>query len=458
MTGLLLRGMRLLALVAMQVALTGAILYALAAVGNSAAQPARWPELAGLMLAALAASRLLPKQPARLRQALWALGGIPLVLLLLKSMMGGGLAPGAGWERLLDTRIRNAQELVFCTISLIVILRRAVTLPALHAFDLARLFKRQVLTLAAVLLAAPLLQADLAGPAAQAALTGYVLVFMAGALLAIVLGQLPPTLGAARQRRLALGGLLPPALVLALGAALLSIVSPGARGLVVAVAGGLRDLLLVPVALLGIIASGISLGLLSLLQSDNPAPQPTPTPGPETAATPMAELLTDSLAAAPPPPWITAAGYVLTILILIAIAWLALGWLRRPEPAADEPAGERESVWSWRQLADDLRGLAAGLGGRRNRPDGDDPSAAASRVRRAYRGFLRLAAERNRQRQQHQTAREFLPDSAPLAARHSARLTELYEQARYGRDLPPEAAAEAEAAARSIQAEAKSTP
>ncbi|HEY1013746.1 MAG TPA: hypothetical protein VGE07_13630, partial [Herpetosiphonaceae bacterium] len=360
MSGGILRGTRLLALATMQVALVTAILYALGAAGGGT-QPARWPELAALMLAALAADRLLAKQPAGLRQAVRALAGAPLVLLLLKSMLGGGLAPGAGWDRLLDTRLRSAQELVFCALGLIVILRRAATLPALHGLDLANLFKRQVLILAGVLLCAPLLESDLTAPAAQATLGGYVLAFVAGALAAIVLGQLPPALGAAKQRRIAAGGLLPAALIIAAAAAMTSAVSPGMRGLVVAALGGLRNLLLVPIALLGLIAGAISRFFIALApRRADLTPIPTPTPGPEGAALPPQML--EPLPPMPTPPWVTALSYSLTILLLLVGAWLALRWLKQREPAAEEPAGERESVWSWRQLGADLRGLAAGLG------------------------------------------------------------------------------------------------
>lgn len=155
------------------------------------------------------------------------------------------------------------------------------------------------------------------------------------------------------------------------------------------------------------------------------------------------------------PPWLQLALRVffalLPVLLILALLLLARRRARRLA-AADE---ERESLWSWAGLAEDLRGL---LGGLRKRPRpgglraalarlrGGDP---ASRIRRSYIRLLLLGEERQQPRPTPQTPHEYAPTAGallPLAAQPVDTLTEAYERARYNPDGV--SASDAEAAER----------
>jgi hypothetical protein len=127
---------------------------------------------------------------------------------------------------------------------------------------------------------------------------------------------------------------------------------------------------------------------------------------------------------------------LLPVLLILGLLLLARRRARRLA-AADE---ERESLWSWGNLAEDLRGLLGGLrkppraGGLRAalaRLRGGDP---ASRIRRSYIRLLLLGEERQQPRPMPQTPREYAPTAGallPLAAQPVDALTSAYEQARY---------------------------
>jgi hypothetical protein len=143
------------------------------------------------------------------------------------------------------------------------------------------------------------------------------------------------------------------------------------------------------------------------------------------------------------PPWLQVVLRVffalLPVVLILALLLLARGRARRLL-AADE---ERESLWSWAGLAEDLRGL---LGSLRKPPRdgglravlaslrGADP---ASRIRRSYIRLLLLGEQRQQPRPTPQTPREYAPTAGallPLAAQPVDVLTEAYERARYNPD------------------------
>jgi hypothetical protein len=140
------------------------------------------------------------------------------------------------------------------------------------------------------------------------------------------------------------------------------------------------------------------------------------------------------------PPWLQTIIRIffalLPILIILGLLLLARRRLRH-QPAADE---ERESLWSWAGLADDLRDLLAGLRGS-PRPGGLRAALAAlrggdpaSRVRRSYIRLLLLGEARERPRPAPQTPREYAPAAGallPAATQPVDTLTDAYERARY---------------------------
>lgn len=140
------------------------------------------------------------------------------------------------------------------------------------------------------------------------------------------------------------------------------------------------------------------------------------------------------------PPWLRVAIRIFFALLpIVAILGLLLLARRRVRrgPAADE---ERESLWSWESMAEDLRGLL----GHWRRPRRDDGLRAAlarlrggdpaSRIRRSYIRLLLLGEARERPRAAPQTPREYAPAAGallPAAAEPIDQLTGAYERARY---------------------------
>jgi hypothetical protein len=127
---------------------------------------------------------------------------------------------------------------------------------------------------------------------------------------------------------------------------------------------------------------------------------------------------------------------LLPILLVIGLLLLARRRLRRQQDTDEE----RESLWSWSSLADDLRGLLA----RRRRPSRDGGLRAAlarlrggdpvSRIRRSYIRLLLAGEARNQPRAARQTPREYAADAGtmlPAAAQPIETLTAAYERARY---------------------------
>jgi len=140
------------------------------------------------------------------------------------------------------------------------------------------------------------------------------------------------------------------------------------------------------------------------------------------------------------PAWVEALirGFCAIVPILLIISLFLIARRRTTrKPDADE---ERESLWSWSGLANDLRSLLAKLGttkraeGLRDalaRLRGDDP---ISRIRRSYIKLLLIGEERSQPRLAPQTPHEYASNAStllPAAAQAIAGLTDAYERARY---------------------------
>jgi Domain of unknown function (DUF4129) len=140
------------------------------------------------------------------------------------------------------------------------------------------------------------------------------------------------------------------------------------------------------------------------------------------------------------PPWLQTLIRIffalLPILLILGLLLLARSRARR-RVGLDE---ERESLWSWAGLADDLRDLLAGLRG--SKPAGGLRAALAalpggdpaSRVRRSYIRLLLLGEAHEQPRRAPQTPHEYAPAAGamlPAAAQPVDALTDAYERARY---------------------------
>lgn len=143
---------------------------------------------------------------------------------------------------------------------------------------------------------------------------------------------------------------------------------------------------------------------------------------------------------------------------------------RRPRRAVVRPASEqRDSVFSWGHLLDQLRHIATRLLGRfRRSPAGPGPApgraadsvAAARSVRQHYRELLGAASAAGHARRAHETPLELerrldaleLGDATPALAA----LTSLYDRARYGDE--PGSSTDVEDAGRQVAAVIASLP
>jgi hypothetical protein len=147
---------------------------------------------------------------------------------------------------------------------------------------------------------------------------------------------------------------------------------------------------------------------------------------------------------------------LLPVFIILALILLS----RRRRRRVTDRDEERESLWSWRSAADDLRNLFArrkteidqGLRGALATLRGNDP---ISRVRRSYVRLLLIGERRDQPRTLAQTPHEYEPSAAALIprAQHAiAALTRIYERARYHPNATTTAdAARAEQALQTIQ-------
>ena len=379
-----------------------------------------------------------------------------VVALLTISLLGG-------WS-IVASNTRDVQALGAVVLGLAWLWRRGPLVPLLDQQALAATFQRVILLL---LLLATLETAFFESPDAVA-LAADVVVFVAGGLLALALTNIAVDAERGEHRRWVATAVVPVALLVLLGVAGAALVSPVLRQAVVALIQGLLagvSVLLAPLAaLVSVLVASVRSALAgagtvsSPLPSAAPLAEPAPTPVP-TAGSDIPLYLS----------LLSVALRALVVLAFMIVVWLVLRWaarsLQRSHQLGDD---ERSSVWSWRDLQQDLRNLLrAQLPQLRQAPSGlvaalralrgQDP---ATRIRRAYIRLLLLAAQRNRGRAPSQTPHEYESTAAELAPdveQQVTLLTHAYEHARYGGSASPAQAAAVEHALQQIEHEIKRT-
>lgn len=192
----------------------------------------------------------------------------------------------------------------------------------------------------------------------------------------------------------------------------------------------------------------------------SPAGEGTPPPLIETV-TPLEELVPTPVRM--PGPWRNVVAIVVVILIFLGILYLIWHYLSRTR-REDDILEERESLWSWDELAFSLRGWWENLRQRlfRERIAGlralldqlQGPPTTVT-IRKAYIRLLLLALERDLDRREGQTPQEYLPTLRRGMPQHAAEtdtLTGAYVQARYDpRPAPEDLARQAESAWEEIE-------
>lgn len=295
--------------------------------------------------------------------------------------------------------------------------------------------RRMVLGVAG--LSAAALVAAATAPGAASAIAPAAALFLVAALLASALEGLEYVRTTARTQ--AAGGFgrgwltLSTALavaLLALGLAASALAE--ARGLAIIKAALAPVLVLLELAILALsLPAALVIGLIARLVGPRAG---APRPLPPLLQPPSLPRATPPPATAPPPSLLPAgsllvAGLVLAVLLVALLVALRHRAAEKPEEAIPE---ERQSVWSWGQLAEAIRSRRRG----RRAP----VPAPVDEVRRAYRAFQGLAASRGAVRAPSETPAEL---EARVAAAHRGlappidALTRAYERVRYGERPPP---------------------
>lgn len=205
-------------------------------------------------------------------------------------------------------------------------------------------------------------------------------------------------------------------------------------------------------ALLFVIFAGFALLVSPLAQLLAGLAQPTdellasPVPSPSGLALPSVAPLAEQPGGNGFPlfeAFITMLAMLLVLAPLIMIVLLILLMRRRGNMRRTDDGALHESLWSWRRIGDDLRGLlnnlhlparTMGLRAALGRLRTDDP---VQRIRRRYVEALLLGAAEDRERAPQQTPLEYQPTLAalaPTAERAVQTLTNAYDRARYAPD------------------------
>ena len=159
-------------------------------------------------------------------------------------------------------------------------------------------------------------------------------------------------------------------------------------------------------------------------------------------------------------PLLTVTSTILLLIPLVALVVLILLARRRRGRTEEATAEERESIFSWSDVGNDLAGLLRGLRRPRSAPGGLRAALrrlagadAATRVRRRYIQLLLAGETAGATRSPAQTPHEFAPalTTLPVDQPAVATLTETYERARYAPESVDAATADqADAAWQSI--------
>lgn len=374
----------------------------------------------------------------RQRPALLAVGAL-LALWMVKGQVSGDYGLGA-WGQGLDALLSldhplNGRAYVTLLCSLYVAWRGSVLL-AHDSVTLRELFGRASL---AMLLLLGLASLVLSAETALLTATLQVLAFFAVGLIVLALGSASAEHDT-QLRQVDWRGLLmlcgTIALVLALGMALLSLFGTQAAQIIGLFARAITLLLTIILAPLVFVLISALEWLFRILQVPSLAEAIR-----ELMQPPPDQQQPDYVPPQIMPDWMRAMLQIflaaLPVLLLGALILIARRNARR-RIGGDE---ERESLWSWSGLADDLRALlgrlrnpfggAEGLRAALARLAGADP---ASRIRRSYIRLLLAGEAHERPRTPPQTPREYEPTAdtmIPTAARPIATLTGAYERARY---------------------------
>ncbi len=442
------------ALAGLDLALLGLALALLQAQSSPASLPLSLFGISIALLAGVVVTAVTRRwEQTRPQRVLGMLAIVGAGLLLVKSGLGGGYGPLHGWD-LVAAALRGQGSVYLALLLALAAGWRGTRLlvPTVPA-EVQQRFKRGLLVLVTLAIAAVLL--PLADPAAarRAASAGVISYVIAGLLAQALFRETSAERG---DRRLAGRNLLillaatgiPLILALVLAswfaadvAAMISVAYTAAVELLLIVISPI-------VAVLFTLLEGL-IGWIRHLSANAPPPQlPTPAPAP---------VLPGSSSTAPAglPAWLIALLRLLPYLLPLALLMIVL--LRRPRRTHPEAssAEERESVWSWQAAGQDLQAWWQQLRRRLARPPRDTLAAALARlrgddpvtvIRRAYVRLLIRGGQADRGRAPEQTPAEYAQALRPVFASDQnalAILTRSYEQARYN----PTATTPADAAA-----------
>ena len=400
-----------------------------------------WALFGGIVLAGTLADWLVRRWLTLDRQRPALLGGaLLLALWAIKGQVGGGAGLLAGWGRALGALLPGSGQAGLAYVLLLTTLYafwRGTRLLDHDSVSLRRLFARSAIALMLILGIGFLIYGG-ENDALVTSATVMVLAFFAVGLLSIALASAAEEHDT-QLRRLGWRGLLTLCgaigLVLVLGLLLVSLLGRETTQAVRAIGQALTlvlfliflPLLLLFEAALEQLMRVINLsGLLNQLQFQQQQQQQQ-----QQQATELLQFL---------PPWLGIALRIffalLPILILVALYLL----VRRRARRAASRDEERESLWSWNNLAADLRDLFAGLRNPFGQAEGLRAALArlhgespVNRIRRSYIRLLLAGEAHERPRTPPQTPREYEPAAGTVlpAARPIATLTSAYERARY---------------------------
>ncbi|MBA3469576.1 MAG: DUF4129 domain-containing protein [Herpetosiphonaceae bacterium] len=456
-----------ISLATMYVCLASLTVFIFGAIGDPVRQPTRWPAMAFVALVTLLTRRAVARLTAGGGSMLVPLVSLATVALMLKSLIGGGLSPFSGWGSFLPDNMPIAQELLFSTTALLLLVGRILIVDTYGPSEVASFFRSSLIYLV-VILPVPVFffNVSYANSALLNTLAGHIIVFMATALLALMLSNSLGHETAGSQRWLVSGGI--PVVGLIGGSLLLTaLFSSDMRALLFS---GLRGISGVVATIFGAVALVIGTIVTVLIDWVSGEPQQpaemVPADPRTTAADDLNRLVEDMGRSQPvdAAPLFELIGRTITGLLLLLLVWLVVRWgLRywRNQQQARASAEERTSVWSWAQARQDLnnlwRGWLKSLGRSRAGDElaGDTP---ALRIRRAYRRLLELGVQAEKARSVDQTAREYggaANSFVPAATASISQLTTTYEAARYAEVASGAEAAAAEAALAEIEAQAR---
>lgn len=446
-----------LALGVMHVALAAALVFVLGQIGDPASQPARWPEFALVMLVAVVIGQVLGDD--RRRHGLVAACGAGLIALALKSILGGGLNPIAGWQAVFAGETLRIQEVLLSVAALVFVLIRGLTVQGWSNDEITAFLRQGLgLLIGCLVMGAISELGTYATPLVTETLTNYSAAFVASGLLALALHHSTSFINDNAKRPALVGTTLLVGLLVGGVLLIVSLVTKTGRTTLGNIVGTLFD---VVVGGLGLIAGGmyvVVFGLISAIKGERPViivPDPTAQPSAEPGQGPVWEQIAETATGVSS--WFDRLVQGLALLLILLIVRLVVRWVLRRwrmQRGTMDDGEQRVSVWSWQQFGRDLRGLLDNLAPKRRAYSRSLPgNTPVMRVRRAYRRLLELGARAEQPHQPDQTPHEYraVANFIPTATSRLDELTTTYERARYGSETSEHAALAAEHAVREIE-------